>query len=103
MRHNEVDVIRAMNETEEQAIFFEYDDSLVVDDKDTLLEGYGFEVDVDDELDIENPLDLMIKAYVENSRFADIIELLAKHGDTSKEMMKSMFSCLLYTSPSPRD
>ena len=92
MRHNEVDVIRAMNETEEQAIFFEYDDSLVVDDKDTLLEGYGFEVDVDDELDIENPLDLMIKAYVENSRFADIIELSAKHGDTLKEMMKSMFS-----------
>ena len=34
----------------------------------------------------------MLKAYVGNSRFADIIELLAKHGDTSKEMVKSMFS-----------
>lgn len=90
MRHNEVDVIRAMNETDERAIFFEYDDSLVVDEKESILEGYGFEVD--DELEIENPLDLMIKAYVENSRFADIIELLAKHGDTSKEMVKSMFS-----------
>ena len=89
LRHNEVDVIRAMNENEEQAIFFEYDDSLVVKNADDL-DGYGF--DVDDELEIENPLDLMIKAYVANSRFADIIELLAKHGDTSKEMVKSMFS-----------
>lgn len=90
LRHNEVDVIRAMNETEERAIFFEYDDSLIVADDNAALEGYGLEVD--DELEIENPLDLMLKAFVENSRFADIIELLAKHGDTSKEMVKSMFS-----------
>ncbi|MEP3231670.1 MAG: hypothetical protein ABJN04_05940 [Hyphomicrobiales bacterium] len=90
LRHNEVDVIRAMNENEERAIFFEYDDSLVIEDKNAELEGYGF--DVDNELEIENPLDLMIKAFVENSRFADIIELLAKQGDTSKEMVKSMFS-----------
>lgn len=90
LRHNEVDVIRAMNENEERAIFFEYDDSLVIDDKNAQLYDYG--LDVDDELEIENPLDLMIKAFVENSRFADIIELLAKHGDTSKEMVKNMFS-----------
>ena len=89
LRHNEVDVIRAMNEHEERAIFFEYDDNVVVAGIDDL-EGYDF--DVDDELEIENPLDLMIKSFVANSRFADIIELLAKHGDTSKEMVKSMFS-----------
>ena len=89
LRHNEVDVIRAMNEHEERAIFFEYDDNVVVAGVDDL-EGYDF--DVDDELEIENPLDLMIKSFVANSRFADIIELLAKHGDTSKEMVKSMFS-----------
>lgn len=90
MRHNEVAVIRAMNETEERAIFFEYDDSLVVDNNSLVLDGYGLEMD--EELEIENPLDLMLKSYVENSRFADIIELLAKHGDLSKEMMKGMFS-----------
>jgi len=89
LRHNEVDVIRTMNEDEERAIFFEYDDNLVVEDVGGL-DGYDF--DVDDELEIENPLDLMIKAYVANSRFADIIELLARQGDTSKEMVKSMFS-----------
>ena len=89
LRHNEVDVIRAMNENEERAIFFEYDDNLVIDNKEPLLDGYGF--DVGEELEIENPLDLMIKAYVGNSRFADIIELLAKHGDTSKEIVKNMF------------
>ena len=89
LRHNEVDVIRQMNENEERAIFFEYDDNLVVEGVSDL-DGYGF--DVDNELEIENPLDLMIKAYVGNSRFADIIELLAKHGETSKEMVKSMFS-----------
>lgn len=89
LRHNEVDVIRAMNENEERAIFFEYDDNVVVEGVGDL-DGYAF--DVDDELEIENPLDLMLKAYVGNSRFADIIELLAKHGDTSKEMVKSMFS-----------
>ena len=89
LRHNEVDVIRQMNENEERAIFFEYDDNLVVEGI-ADLDGYDF--DVDNELEIENPLDLMIKAYVGNSRFADIIELLAKHGDTSKEMVKSMFA-----------
>lgn len=92
LRHNEVDVIRAMNENEERAIFFEYDDTLVIDKSDPAFESYGFDFGVDDELEIENPLDLMIKAFVENSRFADIIELLAKQGNTSKEMVKSMFA-----------
>lgn len=90
MRHNEVHVIRRMNENEETAIFFEYDDTFSVEARDHGLDEYS--MDLEEELQIENPLNIMVKNYVDNSRFADLIEVLAQYGQLPKDTVKTMFS-----------
>lgn len=62
MLTNEVNVIRAMNENEENAVFYEYDDSLPVDDRARgALDGYD---DGQGEKAVkENPLSAMLQLY----------------------------------------
>lgn len=93
MKHDESVVIRELTRQNEAAVFFEYDDTLSADkedEADMLLEGY--DADFQQDLNIENPLDIMIRSYAEKSRFADIIELLARQSGLPKEMVKTMFS-----------
>lgn len=87
MRMNEANVIRVMNKNESTAIFYEYDDSLGDDGSMSLV------VEEDDQADVEkeNPLDVMTMMFCEKSRFVDIIELLAKAGELSKETVKDLF------------
>lgn len=87
MRKNEVNVIRRMNENETAAVFYEYDDSLGDDDSMNLVA----EEDEADEVEAENPLDVMTKLFCEKSRFVDVIELLAKAGQLPKETVKNLF------------
>ncbi|MBA4783403.1 MAG: hypothetical protein H2045_09325 [Rhizobiales bacterium] len=93
MRTNDVRVIRAMNENETAALFYEYDDSppgeldnrlqSIIDD----LSGGESKPSAK-----ENPLDTMIKLFCEKSRFVDIIEVLAKNGQLPKETVKGLFA-----------
>lgn len=89
MRLNEVHVVRAMNQNETAAIFYEYDDSFGDDS------GMGIGADIGDfQQNVsakENPLDVMTKLFSEKSRFVDMIELLAKSGKLPKGTVKDLF------------
>lgn len=88
MRMNEANVIRVMNKNETTAIFYEYDDSLGDDGSMSL----AIEEDEQGDQTNENPLDLMTMMFCEKSRYVDIIELLAKAGELSKETVKDLFA-----------
>lgn len=88
MRNNEPNVIRALNQNEKSAVFYEYDDT--IDDDGAM--GLLIE-DEDEQPDVEkdNPLNAMTIMFCDKSRFVDIIELLAKAGELPKETVKDLF------------
>lgn len=89
MRMNEVKVIRAMNQNETTALFFEYDDSL--GDDGSMSMEYYLDAEGQDGAEKENPLDVMTKMFCEKSRFVDVIELIAKAGEVPKGTVKDLF------------
>ncbi len=86
MRANETPVIRLMNQNEDVAIFYEYDDYGKDEDKDI------WDNDEETQTERENPLDEMMILYADKARFNDVIELLAKTGKLPKETVKNVFS-----------
>lgn len=89
MRSGEIEVVRALNENQEDAVIFEYDDTIDPEAVPGEGDDDGENSDAAQEI---NALDLMVSNFAAKSRYSDLIETLSKNAHLPKAIVKELFS-----------